>query len=335
MKHDEEIAQALRAMGLLRAGDGFTATPLLGGVSCDVWRVDLASGRMCVKRALPKLRVEADWRAPPERAATEVAWLKLAGTIVPGSAPAVLGEAPGQHMFAMEFLPPERHPVWKTLLAQGIADAGVASRVGETLARIHAATAGRHDITRAFSTQTQFHALRLEPYLLHTANRHPDVGARIRAVAQSVADARIALMHGDISPKNILVGPNGPVFLDAETACYGDPAFDLAFCLNHLLLKCVWHPDRAQAYVESFEALRSAYRRGVNWEEPAAPDMRAAALLGTLLLARIDGKSPVEYLTGEGDKDFVRQTARWLLAAKGLTLDDARDAWRAALARRR
>ena len=91
-----------------------------------------------------------------------------------------------------------------------------------------------------------FHDIRLEPYLVATAGGHPD-----RADGAAAAGARsrprpgAALVHGDVSPKNILVGPAGPVFLDAECAWYGDPAFDLAFCLNHLLLKCLWTPRRA------------------------------------------------------------------------------------------
>ena len=139
-------------------------------------------------------------------------------------------------MFATIYLPPKTNPVWKGELAAGRADPAFATQVGDALARIHAATAGRPAIEDQFGTQAQFLALRLEPYMLFTAERNPDVAARIRELAHTVAGARIALMHGDISPKNILCGSNGPVFLDAETAAYGDPAFDLAFCLNHLLL---------------------------------------------------------------------------------------------------
>jgi Ser/Thr protein kinase RdoA (MazF antagonist) len=172
-------------------------------------------------------------------------------------------------------------------------------------------------------------ALRIDPYLLTAAKAHPDRADRIREIAGLLGRARIALMHGDFSPKNILAGPDGPVILDAETACYGDPAFDLAFCLNHLLLKCVWKPPHTEDYCASFAALRSAYLAMVDWEDPHGLERRASALLPALLLARIDGKSPVEYLTAPRDLEFVRSTARDYLARPELTLEEIRQDWEA------
>lgn len=322
-----EIANTLATMGYLGDGEHFAIARLSGGVSCDVYRVTLPDRLLCVKRALPKLRVEADWFAPADRAATEVAWLKLVASLHASWVPKILGEDRAQHLFVMEFLPPENHPVWKHELAAGHIDIAFAADVGAALARIHTATAGRNDIAQQFDNAAQFYALRLEPYLLFTADQHPDVAPRIRAIADGIAAARIALMQGDISPKNILCGPKGPVFLDAETACYGDPAFDLAFCLNHLLLKCAWHPAHARDYLESFSALKRAYFKGVTWEDPIALDKRAAAILSALLLARIDGKSPVEYLTKESDKAAVREKAKTLLRHGGMTLREIAEGW--------
>jgi 5-methylthioribose kinase len=301
--------------------------PIAGGVSCDVWRVDLPDGPICVKRALPKLRVTADWRAPPERSQAEVAWLRLVAGIDPALVPAVLGEDRARHIFAMQFLAPEEHPLWKAQLAAGNVEPGFAAQVGGSLARIHAATAGRADIAAQFNNGEQFHALRLEPYLLHTASKHPDLAPAITALVDGIAKSRIALMQGDISPKNILCGPHGPVFLDAETACYGDPAFDLAFCLNHLLLKCLWHPQYREGYLESFARLKDAYLARVDWEHADDIEQRIAALLPALMLARIDGKSPVEYITDESDKSFVREFARARVLAPTHTLKQLADEW--------
>ncbi len=204
----ETIAAALRRMNLLADGQTFSAQTLAGGVSCDVWRVKIADGReMVIKRALPRLRVEADWRAPAERASTEADWFRQVAEFDPRLVPEVLGEDRAHHIFAMEYLPPETHKLWKAELAAGHVDAAFAARVGETLAHIHAATANREDVMHDFAHDTQFHALRLEPYLLHTAKAHADVASRIRALADGVSKARIALMQGDISPKNILIGP--------------------------------------------------------------------------------------------------------------------------------
>jgi hypothetical protein len=47
----------------------------------------------------------------------------------------------------------------------------------------------------------------------------------------------------------------------------------------------------------------------------------------------VDGKSPVEYLAEEADKDRVRRTARALLAEPVERLGAVRDAWRGELER--
>lgn len=305
-----DVAASLAAMGLIGDGEQFGIAPLSGGVSCDVFLVT-PKGRpaMVVKRALPKLRVAADWRAAPERAAAEVAWIRLVAGIEPGWVPQVLGEDRERHLFAMSYFAPDAYPVWKAELAAGRIDLDFAAQAGAALARIHAATAGRADIAAAFANDAAFHDLRLEPYLLHTAAKHSAIAPAIQGEAARIAAARIALMQGDISPKNILVGPDGPVFLDAETACFGDPAFDVAFCLNHFLLKAAWHPQWSEGYARAFAAMRDAYCAGVNWEKPHALDSRVARLLPMLFLARVDGKSPVEYLTDDGDRAFVRAAA--------------------------
>jgi 5-methylthioribose kinase len=280
-----------------------------------------------VKKALAKLRVASDWHAPVERSLAEMAWLKLAGRIVPGAVPRVLGEDRDEMAFVMEFLDPARHPVWKNQLRDGIIEPTVARSVAERLARIHAATAVRPEMAGEFANQAQFHALRLEPYFAATALRHPDLHEPLHALIATTQTAGIALMHGDVSPKNILAGPDGPVFLDAECACWGDPAFDLAFCANHLLLKCVWRPQWTDRYRDSFQLLSLTYLDGVTWEPAAQLEKRACALIGGMLLARIDGRSPVEYITDDMNKNKVREFARAQLKAPDTTLVAIVERW--------
>ena len=164
---------------------------------------------------------------------------------------------------------------------------------------------------------------------MDAARRHPDRARQLLRLARRTAGTKLALVHGDVSPKNILVGPEGPVLLDAECAWYGDPAFDLAFCLNHLLLKCLWVPAAAAGFLACFDALLEAYMAGVVWEPRLALEGRAAALLPGLFLARVDGKSPVEYLNEESQKDRVRRVARSFLATPSRTLAPLRAAWAA------
>jgi len=319
----EEITAWLREAGLAGPAETPAVTPLAGGVSSDVFRVDLARGPVCVKRALAQLKVAADWRAPVARSANEAAWLRVVRPLGGPVVPEVLAEDPQRHLFAMTWFEPVSHPVWKAELAAGRVDPAFASAVGRALATAHARTADSPDLARAFATDAMFVSLRIEPYLTHAAAAHPALAGRLGEIAETTLATRRALVHGDVSPKNILVGPDGPVFLDAECAWYGDPAFDIAFCANHLLLKAVWKPQHAAAYAEAFEALVHAYLTGVAWEPPEALEARAAPLLAALLLARIDGKSPVEYLSAETDKARVRDAATALLARPVLRFADA------------
>ena len=324
------LAAALRRMGLVGACQPVVLTPLAGGVSSDIYRADLPGGAVCVKRALARLKVAADWRAPVDRNRYEAEWMRVAGGIVPDAVPAILGEDAAAGAFAMAWLPPERFPVWKTLLQDGVADVATAAAVGHTLGRIHAATADRVDVAARFPTDAIFYAIRLEPYLVATARAHPDLAARLQTLVSATQANKRVLVHGDFSPKNLLIGPAGPVILDAECAWFGDPAFDVAFVLNHLLLKGVWRPAFKSAYLDAFSALASAYFQHVDWERDDALAQRVAALLPGLMLARVDGKSPAEYLVSERDRATVRVFARRWLADPAPRPETLAAAWRGA-----
>ncbi len=316
----DEILQALRRMGLLDVNRSPeqphkdpTGQRLTGGVSSDIWRVDLATGPICVKRALAKLRVDADWHAPVERNIYEADWMRVASQAAPNAVPALLGQDQAAGMLVMAYLPPDRFKLWKTLLRDGAADPDFAAAVAATLARIHGATASDPSLAARFPTDAIFIDIRLDPYLGATGRAHPDLADRLdRLIAVTLANKR-ALVHGDVSPKNILCGSGGPVFLDAECAWWGDPAFDLAFCLNHLLLKCLWVPAARAAFMACFDAMATTYLRHVGWESATALEARAAQLLPGLLLARVDGKSPVEYITTDSARLVVRTVAGALL----------------------
>ena len=288
-------------------------------MSSEIWKV----GNVCIKRALPRLRVAQRWEAPIERNRYERLWMETAGAAAPGAAPRVLAADDRAGLFAMQYLD---LPLWKAQLRAGKAEPGFAAQVGATLGAIHAATAGRPEVEQRFATDDIFYAIRLEPYLVATGQAHPDLQGPIDSLVKRTAQTRVCLVHGDVSPKNILVGGEGPahfpVFLDAECAWYGDPAFDLAFCLNHLLLKCLWVPERRDAFLACFDALSASYLKTISFNGVEA---RAASLLPALLLARVDGKSPVEYLTPE-DKQVVRTVARKLLPIAS-TLEQVRETW--------
>jgi Ser/Thr protein kinase RdoA (MazF antagonist) len=295
MADTERLTHILVRMGLADSDERPVITALSGGVSSGILRVDLRGGSYCVKQALPQLKVAKAWNVPVERVFTEVEWLRTVATIQTGCVPEVLGEDRETASFVMVYLG-DGFRNWKSAVLSGAIDVEAAAQVGDVLGRIHASTANNSELARRFATDENFYAIRLEPYLIETARVHPTLATRLHDLVQRTRERHIALVHGDVSPKNILLGRQGPVFIDAECAWYGDPAFDLAFVLNHLLIKALWMPLSADALMRSFSALRTAYFTHVDFEPPEALDSRAASLLPALALARVDGKSPVEYL---------------------------------------
>lgn len=328
------IVEVLIAGGFLPPGAKVELLPMAGGVSSDVFRLELPDGPVCVKRALPRLRVAADWRAPVERSHSEVEWLRFARAFAGEAVPQVLYEDRAASLFVMNFFDPVTHSVWKSDLAAGRVDLGFAGQVGRMVASIHAGAAGQSDMAERFQTTSLFEDLRLSPFLRRCAEVHPDLASRLIDLADRTAAARISLVHGDVSPKNILYGPKGPVLLDAECAWYGDPAFDLAFCSAHLLLKTVWRPAYAPQFLQAFAALNQAYLEGVAWEPVAGLEARAAELAAAILLARVDGKSPADYLASDADRGFVRATARGLIAAPPPSMAELAARWTESLGAR-
>lgn len=290
---------------------------LTGGVSSDIVRIRLEDGtEVCAKRALSRLKVASVWEAPVERNHYEVEWLRLAGEIAPGSAPRVLGEDRAHGVALLEFLPADDYRLWKAELLAGRFDPAVPAAVAGVLGRIHAATWGDAAVAARFATDDMFDALRLSPYLRTLAERVPDLAGPILAAVERTAAHRLALVHGDVSPKNILVARRDghPVLLDAECAWYGDPAFDAAFCINHLVLKGFHLPALRSELLAAAAGFAASWRAALPAAEQQAAEARAASLLPCLMLARIDGKSPVEYLD-EPTREAVRQAARPLIVA--------------------
>lgn len=327
MNELEEVIAACLRMGLIEADERPTMVPLSGGVSSLIVRVNTARGPMCIKRALPRLKVASEWFAPVDRNSAEVAWLRLVAGIAPDFVPRILGEDRLGRTFAMAYLDPDGYPVWKEQLRDGIVQPSTARAVANNLVRVHAETARREDMSKAFANDATFLAIRLEPYFGATAAAHPDLASVLHRLIETTSQTRLAVVHGDVSPKNILVGPKGPLLLDAECAWYGDPAFDVAFCVTHLMLKCLWRPALASEYLSCIADFSSAYLAAVDWEPSAELEARACRLLAGMLLARVDGKSPVEYLVDHGDREHVRRFARRFLLEPASRLDAMRAAW--------
>ena len=358
----------LAGRGLIGTAEAGRARAALlgGGVSNTVVRVDVpeVSGAggvrsLVLKQSLPRLRVAGEWYADRERIGREWAAAEYLGSVLPPSAvPQVVDTDRGNWLFVMTAAPGDGVN-WKEALLDGVVDVGVAARVGSMLGIIHrrsavAAGAGRAGAIppelREFADRRGFVQLRIDPYHRAAAAAHPGLAAVIETEAQRMLAQPRVLVHGDYSPKNIIVssggtgggngnsddggGGDGAVFLlDFEVAHLGNPVFDLAFLLNHLTLKAIRRPQLAGEYNGAARAFWTAYQDAagdIAGDGGAAAESERASMerdtmervllerdtlrqLGALLLARVDGKSPVEYIVAEGQKAQVRRLARELL----------------------
>src|SRR5215469_3607832 len=303
-KADSPIMDLLRR-DLLVTGDAVSITALGGGVSSDVFLVQDGGKRFVLKRALPRLKVRELWQADVTRNRHEYEYLKYVGAFLPGAVPFPF--VLGPEYFTMEYLAPD-FSNWKELLLRGNCRVEHARESARVLAIIHKRSANDEEARRKFDTTANFHQLRTHPYLLTTGQRHPALRVHFEEEARRLESTRECLVHGDYSPKNVLVGKERLVLVDCEVAWYGDPAFDVAFLLSHLFLKSLYHMPCDRGLGELIEAAIAQYHseRRLNRGSQQDFDRRTARLLLLLLLARIDGKSPVEYLSDETKREFVR-----------------------------
>ncbi len=311
----------LAELDLTAPDDALEVTPLTGGVASDIALVQAGARRWCVKFALAQLKVAAVWMAPVHRNKAEYSWLLAASQVAPASVPRLYGRSDREGGFAMEYLAGDHIYLWKTALLHEQPDQGEAAAVGAVLGQIHAASAQPGFDASPFHNRDDFCAIRIEPYLMFTASRYPVVADRLRSLSDRYYAADRVLVHGDVSPKNILFRKATPVILDAECATMGDASFDTAFCLNHLILKALHLPQSRDRLLANVLQFWRAYAGSVTWEDAAALEARTCEMIPALMLARVDGKSPVEYLT-EASRAWIRRVAVPLITGPKTTLTD-------------
>ena len=322
-------ADYLRSTGRVSSSERIEATELSGGVSNIVILVTLVDrgDRFVLKQARERLRVKDEWLCPPERIWREVDVLRICGELLCGNetiqevavgVPALLWQDRPNYLYAMCAAPAE-HQTWKQRLLVGTAtlDRPIAAACGQMLGTMHAESWRNASIATQLSDQSYFDQLRLDPYYRQVGRVHPELSPRIDELLDSLTEHRLALVHGDFSPKNLLVWPGHALLIDFEVGHYGDPAFDLGFFLTHLALKSVWAGKQAASYrrlaTDFWQAYGQRLEKVASQTEQTRLEQRTLLNLAGCMLARIDGKSPVDYLSPERQQ-LVRDVARsWLL----------------------
>ena len=288
-----ELTGYLRENGRIESTEQPRLTVLAGGVSNRTVLVERANDVAWVmKQALAKLRVASDWFSDPERIHREALGLRWLGELAPGSTPRLIFEDHEQHLLAMEAVPLP-HENWKTLLLRGEIEREAVEQFGRLLGTIHRqALERRAELEPVFRDRTFFESLRLEPYYAYAAAQVPAAAPFLQSLLAETRATRLTLVHGDYSPKNILAREGKIILLDHEVIHWGDPAFDLGFSLTHFLSKA----HHLRAHRAQFAAAAQLY-----WQSYDNEACQARAVRHTLgcLLARVDGRSPLEYLDAD------------------------------------
>lgn len=272
---------------------------LAGGVSNRTVLVERADGESwVVKQALAKLRVQVDWFSSPERIHREASGLRwLAKIAPPGTITPLIFEDHDEHLLAMQAVL-QPHDNWKTLLLGGHLDLDHVAQFARLLGSIHRqGYLRRAELEPVFADRGFFESLRLEPYYGYTATQVAEASVLLTDLIAATLARRDTIVHGDYSPKNILVHDNHLILLDHEVIHFGDPGFDLGFSLTHLLSKAHHLPEKRSDFAAAAVAYWATYEATLG-DVPFAADLEPRAVRHTLgcLLARVRGRSPLEYL---------------------------------------
>ncbi|MGD1823484.1 MAG: phosphotransferase [Pleomorphochaeta sp.] len=286
-----------------------------GGVSGTVAFLSLKDKDLIIKQALSKLKVKEDWLCDPSRMYVEQLSNKIYHDIAPDSVPEVLFYDEENYIYG-RIAAPDHCRMWKEDLMDNILDFLVAKQSIEALVKVHNTCNNDKYVAKEFADKKVFYDLRISPYIEFTVEKHPEYKRIATFLSKELMEQSITLVHGDYSPKNIMCDQRKIFILDFEVAHYGNPVFDLAFFANHFVLKSIKFDNKNEAYLNMLDYMLDIYFKESNYENKDCVLSYFVKLLGMLMLARVDGKSPVEYLVDDEDKkQLVRDIAASLMTS--------------------
>lgn len=314
----------LRANGKIGPDESPRVTVLAGGVSNRTVLVERDSGEAwVVKQALEKLRVQVDWFSSPERIHREALGIRwLTELAPPGTITPFIFEDHDIHLLAMAAVP-QPHQNWKAMLLRGELDLDHVDQFARLLGQIHRESARRRaELEPVFGDRGFFETLRLEPYYEYASSQVPEASPFYTALLAETRAINQTIVHGDYSPKNVLVYEDRLILLDHEVIHFGDPGFDLGFGFTHLISKAHHLPDHRDAFAEAARRAWRTYEETVSGCDFAYV-LQPRAVRHTLacLLARVAGRSPLEYLD-PAERARQRTVTIALMDNPPVTIDD-------------
>ncbi len=318
----------LRQTARIASTESPTLTTLAGGVSNKTVLVTFSTGESWVlKQALPKLRVAVDWFSDPRRIEREALGIRCLSEIAPpGSITPLIFEDPAEYLLAMQAVP-QPHDNLKTLLLAGQLNLDHIDQFATLLGLIHRAGRARRDeFSKIFADRSFFESLRLEPYYLYTASQVPQAADFLEALVDETRGRSLTLVHGDYSPKNVLVHAGRLILLDHEVIHFGDPAFDLGFSLTHLLSKAHHLRHLRPQFLQATRRYWDTYLHALGPSPFGELERQAVRHTLACLLARVAGRSPLEYLTFD-EKARQKAAVLQLLESPPPSIADLIDSW--------
>jgi 5-methylthioribose kinase len=296
--------------------------PLGWGVSNLVLRVITPGRTFVLKQSRPQLRTRDTWFSDLERVYREQEVMQVLYPLLPPpTVPEVLFSDRANYVFAMSHAPAGSR-VWKETLLAGEVDPAVTERAGWILGQMHEATGHDPSLVERFRDHTVFVQLRVEPFYTRIQERRPEVAAAVEPIIHRMRSLKLALCHGDYSPKNMLTHDQGFTLVDYETAHFGDPTMDLGFFLSHLMLKAVKHAATRGQFFDLTRAFWDGYGRVVRFRPLEELQAHGIEHFAVCALARIDGTSPVDYLPDEPRREVVRRLGRRVLGERPTRWDE-------------
>lgn len=285
----------------IKQSDSLDIRVLHGGVSNrTVWVEFQNGGAWVLKQALEKLRVKVDWFCSPERVHREALGIRWLEKIAPpGSTVPLIFEDHEHHIIAMKAVPLP-HENWKTMLLAGDIQDHHVIQFAELLAALHGESQKqKEELSHVFADRSFFEQLRIEPFYEYPATMIPDAKMFLMKLMDETRSVKTALVHGDFSPKNILVHQHRLILLDHEVIHFGDPAFDIGFSMAHFLSKAHALLNHRAAFQHSAKLYWQHYIESVKNVVDKGFEQRCINHTLGCLLARAAGRSTMDYFDDE------------------------------------
>lgn len=303
----EDMISYLKDNGIISDAEPYSINYCSGGVSCPVALIETGGRTLLIKQGRARLAVKEEWLADPARTNLEGKGAAYYHKYLPETQPDVLINDEENHIFVREAIPAGCH-MWKADLMEGILDFKVARRTMEVMATVHSCSAKDPDVPHVFNNYNNIYELRVSPYIQFVAKKYPQLAKVSDEVSDLIMNTHQVLVHGDYSPKNIIVTPEREVcVVDSEPVHCGNAICDVSNFTTHIVLKSAYLRKYSAAFLNMLVDMTDTYFSSIDFADPKVVEANCMKALGMIVLARIDGKSPAEYITDEETKDLVRK----------------------------